>query len=162
MLVAGVIAGCTPEPTPQSSPTLLFSTEQEAFAAAEAVFREYNSALINWRTDENGADPLEFVTGKAYEGSLEALRHLEANGFHFIGESRIISIQRIGADLEAPAPEVVTHVCVDNSSVRVVDRDGVDVTPVTRDGVAAFEITFVVIEGDWRISQSQLHESGTC
>ncbi len=44
-MVAPVVAGCAPDPAPAPTTAVSFSSEEEAFAAAEETYRAYVDAL---------------------------------------------------------------------------------------------------------------------
>ncbi|GAA1949516.1 hypothetical protein [Microbacterium deminutum] len=129
LLTAGAATGCsspasTPEPTPS------FSSEDEAFAAAEATYRAYVDALNH----VDLSDPSTFegvyawTTGDANAGARESLSQMHADGWDVSGPT-IVALAR--ARQQSPtSPDlnvVALDVCLDISGVRLVDahRDSV-------------------------------------
>ncbi len=86
-IVAGLATGCRPEPAP--SPTApVFSSEEEAFAAAEQTYRAYVDAL----NEVDLSDPATFeavyawTTGDANaQGSEDASVEMHADGWTVSG-----------------------------------------------------------------------------
>lgn len=162
MLVAGVIAGCTPEPTPQSSPTLLFSTEQEAFAAAEATYRAYNQATNAYLSDHEAADPFGFTVGTAHEELLETTQYLQREKLSIEGRSSIASFSKLSVALDQEPVSVSAMACTDVSATRIVNEVGVDVTPADRFDIAPLKVTLVLLPEGFRVSDSVLASEYQC
>lgn len=138
-LLAGALAACTPQPAPQPSPTG-FASEEEAFAAAEATYRAYVDAVNARRADENSSpDPTDFLIGDALSASIETTRMLESNGLRLVGSSTIAGLH-LAASTEQSA---TLNVCLDSRKSKVVNEEGVDVTPGTRADFNALEVVVV-------------------
>ena len=74
LLAASVVAltgclGSAPDPTP--TPTAVFTSEEEAFAAAEETYRAYIDAVNARRADPRSEpDPQSFLIGEAQEADI--------------------------------------------------------------------------------------------
>ena len=132
VLVAAAIglAGCTPGPAPKPTPTPLFTSEADAFKAAEQVYRDYVDAGNANRNGVPTPDSTDFLTGTALESSIESARELERQGLTLSGEIRVIWFT--GDEFEAKSSKVTANACVDVSGTRVADASGTDVTPQGR------------------------------
>ncbi|MGF6824462.1 hypothetical protein M2317_003391 [Microbacterium sp. ZKA21] len=160
-LAAGCLAGCAPEPEPTPTPTSAFASEEEAFAAAEEVYRAYNEAG-NERLAGNGSpDPQDFLIGTALEGDIEALRVLDTEGLTLEGTVDMLAFTGISAELASDAT-VTALVCLDASATRVVDSEGVDVTPASREETIAQVVTFTGSMTRLQISAETAAESDEC
>lgn len=160
-LVAGMLVGCTPTETiAPGAPTL--ATEEEAFAAAEAIYRAYTEAANSVRAGDTSADPFDYVVGNAYELDLGAVQGFQEMGITLIGQAEVLSLVPQSADLVNTPQTLVAVVCLDSSGIRALDADGVDVTPSQRDEKSGLLVTFVVLPEGVRISNSQLPQDFEC
>lgn len=155
-LAATTMSGCAPEPRPSPTPTPAFASEEEAFAAAEEVYRAYNEA---GNTADNSA---EFLTGSALETELETTRYLNENGLRLEGASVITSFTGMSAEVGTAIPLIEARVCLDVSGVKVIDSDGVDQTPVDRINVLTLDVTFTANGTGLLISDSETASESTC
>lgn len=161
-LAAGLIVGCAPEETPPEPSGAMFATEEEAYAAAEEVYRAYNEALNAERAGDVKGNSAEFVVGSAARLDLEAERTLESLGLRLEGDSRVIEVLPVHVDLQAVPQSVEAVVCMDWSKTRVLDSEGADVTPEDRADTSGLEVTFVVVGNDIKISDSQKPAEEPC
>ena len=148
--------GCTPGPSPTPTPTALFSSEAEAFAAAEETYRAYVDATNRSRAGDETADPLSYLVGKALERDVSAERLQRTQGLSIVGEIVASTFQGRSASLTRPVA-VVADVCVDVSGTGVTDKEGTDKTPASRK--PRLLLTVTMIEGSHTslvISQSDL------
>lgn len=158
----GCLTACAPAPTPSPTPTAAFASEEEAYAAAEEVYRAYNDALNESRTMTAGADPQRFLTGLALESDLEASRYFDEHRLEVAGEGVISQFDGLYATLSTSESEVTARVCLDVSNTRVFDADGNDVTPTNRPTRLPLEVTFVQTTGTLLISNESLIEDEAC
>jgi len=145
------LAGCaTPTPEPTPTPTG-FATEDEAFAAAEAIYREYiDRANEVDLSDPSTFEPLyELTTGAALKADKEQFSEMHAEGYTRIGTSRIELIAPRDADLEADHVEL--DICLDNSEIDVLDRNGQSIVSPDRPDIIPMRVTFTLLGGDARI-----------
>ncbi|AQY02212.1 MULTISPECIES: hypothetical protein [Microbacterium] len=159
----GQLLGCAPGPAPVPTPTPAFSSEEEAFAAAEEVYRAYNDALNQSRiATDTPPNPRIYLTGPALESDLEATRYLQAQGLEVIGEGTVAGFDGTAAALNSGEVEVTANVCLDVSHTQVVDANGGDVTPQGRPTRLPLNVAFVGSDGALLISSSNLIESDAC
>lgn len=156
--LALTLAACTPDPAPSPSSTG-FASEEEAFAAAEATYRAYSDALNARRSDPNSEpDPDSFLTGEALAGSIQGAQRLHDAGVHLEGPSLIVRVTPV----DATSTSATISVCIDSSGSRVIDAQGIDVTPAER--VAINELTIEVIRAEPQslILSSELADGAEC
>ena len=161
-LSIGALTGCTPEPEPTPTPTAAFASEEEAFTAAEEVYREYNEAGNARLRGEETPDPQDFLVGAALEGDIDAANLLREQGLHAIGSVRFSSFRGIGFEQTARDVTINAVVCLDVSDTRVLDSTGNDVTPETRPDVVAQTVTFVMTSKGMLLSQEDSADEAQC
>ncbi|MFJ4017868.1 hypothetical protein [Microbacterium sp. NPDC090014] len=161
-LGAGALAGCTTEPEPAPTPTAAFASEEEAFAAAEKVYRAYNEALNDRRKGVSGADPQQYLTGVALESDIDGQNVLRAEGLRIEGTAEVTSFAEESAELQTDHPRVVSLVCIDVSGVSLMSEAGVNVTPPERGDIVAQRVEFVVSTMSLVIAHEATAETTTC
>lgn len=154
------LSACTP--TPEPTPTAAFASEEEAFAAAEEVYREYNDAVNAQREDEGNGNPQKYLTALALESDIDATRILEDNGVHIEGQGKVASFSGLDSNLSATPATMSAHVCLDVGATRVIDEQGNDRTPLTRADLVALDVKFVMTEQTLLISASAESETNAC
>lgn len=155
-MIAG-LSGCTPEPEPTPTATAAFASEEEAFAAAEEVYRAYNSAA-----DRSDANTASFLTGAALDEYLEGAKYLEANGLTLGGETVVVSFVGQSVDAVGKAGRVRATACIDLSKSTVINSSGGNVTPPNRARAWRFTLTFVGDHSRLLIEDSLGEEDPTC
>ena len=157
-LLLSTTVGCspTPSPPPTPTPTPLFATEEEAFAAAEDVYREYNEA------GNSGTDTTEFLTDAALESELETFRYLDENELQLEGAGSIKTFTATSSASVGASTIVEALVCLDVSAVVVRNSNGEDVTPTDRPDTFALSVSFASVGHRLLITDSQLDEDGSC
>ncbi len=162
----GCLTGCAPtpasSPTPTSTPA--FASEEEAFAAAEEVYRAYNDA-VNARANGTGgaeADPQQYLTGLALEGDIDTQNLLASGDLQVSGDAAIVTFAAETADLDGDTPTMTGIVCIDVSDVSLIDRSGVDVTPLGREDKITQRVVFLGAEDSLRISNESAVDGSTC
>lgn len=164
LLAVSIIAltgclGSTPEPTP--TPTAVFSSEEEAFAAAEETYRAYIDAVNARRADpQSRPDPQSFLIGEALQEDLDSLREFEELGIRVEGTSVIESVTRETADLATG--EIQLQACYDSTAARVVNQAGEDVTVRDRDPRILLDIHFVSAGDQILIEGMSAVDGGSC
>jgi len=161
-LSIGALTGCTPEPEPTPTPTAAFASEEEAFTAAEEVYREYTDAVNEERAGDTNADPLSFLVGAALDGSLDTSNKLQAQGIHIVGDSDVLSFAGQVLEIHEREATIRAHICLDVSATSVIDSSGSDVTPGDRPGVIPLDVTFISSASGLLISGSDLAEETVC
>lgn len=141
VLAASVgLAACTPGPAPQPTPTPLFTSEADAFKAAEQVYRDYVDAGNKSRNGDSSIDPTEYLSGAALESSVNSSREVAAQGLTLGGTIVLRSFS--GTTVDLSTSEVDAKACVDVSGTHVMDKSGQDVTPRDRPIDVALELQF--------------------
>lgn len=142
VLVAAAVglAGCTPGPAPKPTPTPLFTSEAEAFKAAEQVYRDYTDAGNAGRNGSSSADPQKYLAGSALDDDIKSRRELKDAGLKVTGNLVVRSFS--GKDYDQESDSVSAVVCVGASDTRVTNENGADVTPADRPSVSAVAVSF--------------------
>ncbi len=155
-VVAAALSGCAPGPEPTPTPTPAFASEEEAFAAAEEVYREYNGA------GNQGSDVTIFLMGRALEGELDTIRYLDQNKLTLDGPSKITTFEGKKVSGDDLTPTIQSSLCLDVSATRVLDVEGADVTPSDRTEKMKLDVTFSFVDGELLISDSVTSEDQSC
>jgi hypothetical protein len=137
-LSASACAPPTPAKPPRPSPssTALFASDEEALAAAEKAYREYQHVSDAILID-GGADPerlLEVATQAQYEYEKAGYDKILSENRHSTGGSTFDSM-RIESWNDPPydGQELLTvYVCDDYSAVDIVDKNGTSVVAPER------------------------------
>lgn len=160
----GCLTGCAPtpasSPTPTSTPA--FASEEEAFAAAEEVYRAYNDALNKRRAMTEGADPQQYLTGSALEGDIDGQNILGAEGLRIVGEGHVTRFTGESEELGSEDGRVVGLVCIDVSGVHLLNEADMDVTPPGRGDTVAQRVTFVGSAKTLLIAAESTAEATAC
>lgn len=137
------LLGCAPEPVPTPTPTAAFASEEEAFAAAEEVYRAYNDALN--RIDParpTTFEPLFALTSGAFEAAdRENFSIMHAEGHVISGDAKVLSFE--GESTSAHFERVVVAVCLDVSAVEVTDARGASLVSSSRPNIYALSVELV-------------------
>lgn len=163
-LAVGVsmLSGCTPTPEPTPTPSPAFSSEEEAFAAAEATYREFTRRLNEVDTSDPATfEPLyELSTGDFEKADRKAYSAMHAEGIKVEGETRILSFAAVESDATHNA--VAAVVCLDVSDVEVTDSNGVSQVAPGRPDVYALRVNFVNERGIHVIGSAQGESETEC
>lgn len=161
-LATVTLSACTPTPEPEPTQTAAFASEEEAFAAAEEVYRAYMDALNAQYAGTTSQDPQEFLIGLALESDIETAELLRENDMHLEGEAAVASFRGLSVNLKSVPQEVTALVCLNATNSRVVDSSGRDVTPMSRADVTGLTVIFVAVGEGLLISESNLAEESPC
>ena len=156
------LVGCAPEPAPAPSPTPAFASEDEAFAAAEEVYRAYNDAVNSRSIEIEGANPQQYLTGLALEGDIDAQNLLSSSDLRVSGTAFIETFVGESANLEGGHVTMTGVVCLDVSAVSLVDKSGADVTPPDRGETITQRVYFVGAADSVLISNETVVDGPTC
>jgi hypothetical protein len=152
-MAAFVLTGClgtSPEPTP--TPTGVFASEEEAFAAAEETYRAYVDAENKrWADPRSAPDPQSFLIGDALERDIDSRQEADQLGLHIEGESEVVSVSPVSADLTTG--RAVVRACVDSTHARVMNQAGEDVTLPDRDETVLAEIHLTRVDNAFLIEE---------
>lgn len=141
-LAATTLSGCAPAPEPSPTPTPAFASEEEAFAAAEEVYRAYNEAGNARIAGESSPNPQDYLIGEALEADMEGIRFLSEQGLVLSGIGVLSSFSGIDVVDTAGSVAVTALVCLDGTNIHVLDSTGTDVTPPDREEIVAQIVTF--------------------
>ena len=161
-LAVTTMSACAPEPQPSPAPTPAFASEEEAFAAAEEVYRAYNEAVNAERRGDPDAEPRDYLVGLALDGDTNARQILGGEGLVISGDGVIADITNEGAEISSGNVSVEMRVCLDVSSTRVLDESGSDVTPEGRQLRVPLRITMTDSAHGLVISESTADEGASC
>lgn len=138
------VSGCSvsAEPSPSPTPTAAFSSEEEAFAAAEEVYRAYIDALNQVRfADPNTFDAVyALLSGDASSSTREAFSEFHAEGVTSSGMTAYQDFS--GQSFDSDAHSLTAQACLDVSDVEVIARDGTSLVADSRPDLQAMRITF--------------------
>jgi hypothetical protein len=139
-LVAAAVglAGCTPGPAPKLTPTPLFTSEADAFKAAEQVYRDYVDAANAQQNGDQSAEPQRYLAGAALNEDIKSTRDFEKSGLKITGTSNIRYFRAQSYDAKSGGVESLA--CLDVSQSRVVNSAGADVTPTNRSPLVGLAI----------------------
>lgn len=154
--------GCAPAPAPVTTPTPAFASEEEAFAAAEEVYRAYNDAGNARRAGEETADPQRYLTGLALEGDIDTQNLLSSNDLKAKGTAVVQSFVGDSFVLDDSVATIIGIVCLDASDVTLLDESGADVTPPERGDTVAQRVTLQGAISSLLISDEITWEGSTC
>lgn len=162
LLAAAVLSACTPEPEPTPAPTAAFANEEEAFAAAEEVYRAYIDALNSIdSTDTSTFEPLfELSSGSFEKADSKNLSVIHAEGHKIEGASVVVSFR--GERSTPKLDEIQAVACLDVHNVKVTDAAGHSLVSPNRPDVYALNLTFVEHEGSLLIDAADRADDSTC
>ncbi|MCK2032042.1 hypothetical protein [Microbacterium sp. KSW4-4] len=157
-----LLSGCTPAPESTPTPSPAFTSDEEAFAAAEATYREFTRRLNEVDTSDPATfEPLyELSTGDFEKADRKAYSAMHAEGVKVEGETRILSFAAVESDATHKA--VAAVVCLDVSDVEVTDSNGVSQVAPGRPDVYALRVNFVNERGTYVISSAQGESETEC
>jgi len=153
-----LMSGCTTPPAPvETSPA--FSTEEEAFAAAEATYRAYVDALNQVDLSDPGTfEPVfALTTGDARSGLRESFTQMHGDEWNVSGESVATVIE----PSDASATEAKLAICLDVSRVSVTDSSGASVVDPDRVAVQSMLVNVLFdagLDGNHQISSFEGRE----
>jgi hypothetical protein len=157
-----LLAGCTPEPSPTPTPTPAFASEEEAFAAAEATYREYTDALnqVDPANPETFDATYIYTTGDFEASDRENFTNMHVEHHSIQGDALVSKF--FGTSTDQFRQRIDGTICVDVSGVDVVDADGKSVVNPERPDVYAIEVRFKFSDGRVLIDQASRTEDKAC
>ncbi|WP_449408406.1 hypothetical protein [Microbacterium maritypicum] len=162
LVVGGMLSGCAPSPAPTPTPTPAFASDEEAFAAAEEVYRAYIAAGNEERGGDPDANPERHLIGDALEAEIQIIQDLHANQLHVDGEAVVSSFRGREADIDIGRTLIQADACLDVTNTRVLDSLGTDVTPPDRQQTLPLSVTFIKSDSTLLISDSTLVSEEPC
>jgi hypothetical protein len=157
-----MLAACTPEPEPTPTKTALFTSDEEAFAAAEETYRAYTDALNKVDTsDTQTFEPVfALTTGDFESGDRKNLSIMHAEDYVMSGATAIHDFKGISATDDFA--QVVGSVCVDVSKTDIRDASDRSVVSPDRPDKYAAIVTFIAEDGVLLISHADSDEERRC
>ncbi|MFF2387971.1 hypothetical protein [Agromyces sp. NPDC058104] len=138
--LALALSACTPEaepspePTPTASAAPIFASDDEALAAAVEAYEAYASMSGSIASD--GGDDAEridpYVTAEFAGNVGSEFDALRSAGGHTQGQTTFDTASLVERTEIDDIASVSIYLCRDVSGVRVIDADGIDVTPKDR------------------------------
>lgn len=158
--MVAVLSGCTPEPEPTPTPTAAFASEEEAFAAAEEVYREYIEAFnaVDLSDPQTFESVESLTTGDYRTDERKQMSELSAEGYTRSGELVLVSFNGIGVEEST----VKARSCEDVSAVVIADASGASVVSPDRPDRYALTVSFELVQGSLRIAAVEAVEDPTC
>lgn len=157
------LLGCAPEPEPTPTPTAAFASEEEAFAAAEEVYRAYNDALnqIDPSDPETFEPIFSLTSGEFEESDRKNFSIMQAEKHEITGDAVVLSFR--GQSASPLLDEVVASVCLDVTAVEIVSAEGASLVAPDRPDVYALKVIFRTgDEAPITISSAERQENATC
>lgn len=161
-IALGQLVGCAQEPAPAPTPTPAFASEEEAFAAAEEVYRAYNDAANERRAGTPDADPQRFLTRGALEADIDTQNMLASNGLSAVGTATIDSVKHEASEFSSNTVTIRLTVCTDVSALSLLDGAGVNITPAERGSTVALAVVLVSDRASLLISDALPTEDDSC
>lgn len=163
--VVAMLSGCSGPPEPVET-TPAFSSEDEAFAAAEDTYRAYVDAL----NQVDLSDPATFepvfalTTGELASSDRTNFSRWHADGYALHGTSVVETIERLDATVAGGTAEVTLGACYNVAEVDVRDGAGNSVVDANRPAVQRLEITLLQPDATERvlIQTIEPHDAMTC
>lgn len=136
-----MLAACTPTPEPTPTRTALFSSDEEAYAAAEETYAAYTEAVNGTElSDPATFDPVfTWLTGTALPAEKESLSLYHAEKLTRTGISTYDTFTPISFDDDS----VTVNLCVDVLEVDLLNEAGESVIPDAREARSGRKVTFV-------------------
>ena len=143
LLTSIVVTACAASPEGESaSPTPMFASDEEAFAAAEAPYRAYvdasNQVDLSDPTTFDAA--LELSAGDLNAADRKVLSAKHADGYTLSGQTVVESITM--SDISTLRDNVALAVCLNVSQVDVRDAAGNSSVDPGRNPVQALRVSF--------------------
>lgn len=129
----------------------MFTSEADAFKAAEQVFRDYVRAENAAQNGDNAANPQGYLIGTALEEDIKSKRSSSSSGNSATGD---VAVRRFTAETYDSKSHLVSGAaCLDISATRFQDASGRDVTPVGRNPIVSLDVVFAPDHSSLRISK---------
>ncbi len=147
-LTAALLSACVPpsgQPTPTPTPTrtALYASDEEALAAAEAVYREYlevSAAVLGGYAPVEHLD--EVLAGPWLESEKSSAVAFVESGNRIVGVSIFRYIELKSSKISRDKATIVALVCEDISAVDVLDSSGNSLVSPDRYDLTLMEVEF--------------------
>lgn len=155
------LVGCAPDAAPTPTPQATFATEEEAFAAAEAVYREYIDAFnrVDLADTASFEHLKDYTAGNYRVGEQESLSELHAERVSRTGE---IQIEWFRGTAVRSSSQITARVCNNVSSVDLIDSEGLTLVSPERPSRYAIELTFEARGDAIYLTTSEAMEDQEC
>ncbi len=136
-VTATLLSGCSGQPAPEAT-TPAFTSDAQAFAAAEQTYRNYVDALNH----VDLSDPKTFeavyawTTGEQNSNDRRGLSTDHANRVTVTGGSAVL----LGAPRPSPVSSPEIAVCLDVSAVQVTDSNGASMVDPNRVNIQSLTV----------------------
>lgn len=161
-VLGGATVGCGSTRPPSPTPTPLFASEEEAFAAAEETYRAYNEAGNRERAGDATVDSMSFLTGDALDNEIASAHELLNAGVELRGDIEVLDFVGLVASIESASSTVTSTVCLDVSAIHAVDEAGNLVTATGRSDVYGVDLTFVERDSSLKILRFEVSAAIPC
>ncbi|WP_144237975.1 hypothetical protein [Microbacterium sp. C448] len=140
--LAALLAGCAADPVAEPTPSPSFTSEAEAFAAAEATYRAYVDALnhVDLADPETFEAVYAWTTGDANAADRKLFAQMHADGEVVSGKSEV---KTFAPTTVSDDSSVGADVCLDVSAVDVHNVDGVSIVSPDRVDVQSMRLQLV-------------------
>lgn len=161
LLALGILSACTPAPEPKPTPTstALFSSDEEAFAAAEETYQAYNNAENSYRRGGT-QNPQDYLIGSALEGYIDGQRALEEAGLTLEGDVVVTAFEWDPNSVKQDGRRIMATVCLDISNTTTHSTSDVEITD--RPPVVAQQVEMTWVDGSYLISKELDAENEQC
>ncbi|MCD1268056.1 hypothetical protein B5M43_004230 [Microbacterium sp. MEC084] len=165
LVVAGLVlaglTGCTPTPAPTPTPTG-FASEDEAFAAAEELYRAHVADLNAYYAGDRDYDSEDYLSGVPLQDEQNLLAQMDELDLKVDGELIVRSVDPQTATLTAGSAAITLITCLDSSQTRILDAEGNDVTP-EREEVLPFDVEIATVDSSrLAIVSTTVNETHSC
>lgn len=149
-LIAIALAGCsTQQPTEETSTAAaqeqpLFSSDEEALAAAQVAYANYLEVSDQIARD-GGANPQRLkglVSDELLDSSSDFANQILSQQLIAVGQSQTDSFHVQSRSISSEGETISIYVCLRLSGVRILDVSGQDVTPASRQDSLPMLLTF--------------------
>ncbi|GAA2035571.1 hypothetical protein GCM10009819_20070 [Agromyces tropicus] len=158
------LAACAPDeeaptapPTTDATSAAVFASDEEALAAAVEAYEAYLAVSASISASGEGFDRLAAVTSREYgETRTQELETFADAGLRLSGSYRLDTTSLISRSRLGASELVLIYACQDVSLTRIVNADGVDVTPVGRDERAPMTVELQLTADGGVVAGSEL------
>ncbi|MRX44551.1 hypothetical protein [Agromyces kandeliae] len=161
--LAALTACATVEPAPSPSPTTdaadapLFATDEEALAAAVAAYEEHLQSTANILSGQLPAGVIRDSSSGPYgEQRASELEAFLGSGLRATGVTTIDSAALIETHVDAGETVVSIYACQDVSATVLLNSEGKNVTPASRDERVPLVLEFRGTSTNIKVSGNEL------
>lgn len=143
LIGAALLVGCAPQTSSTPTPTPHFTSEQQAYAAAEQTYRNYIDALnkVDLSDPATFEDVYKWGTGQRRDEDKKALTEYHASGATMTGITRITLLRPQRAVQGYASVDLAA--CVDVSTLQIHDQEGKSLVAADRPDVQSVSVELV-------------------